>query len=91
MIVSIIAALALQAAAPVQSDAKAPPAKTAQADKAKTDDKNDPNKKVCHRQTPVGSTIEQRICKTKDEWDKEADTARNTADGVLNAGGLNHF
>jgi hypothetical protein len=72
MIVSMIAALALQAAAPAATDTKAPPAKTVQADKPKTDDKNDPDKKVCRRQTPVGSSIETRVCKTRAEWDQDA-------------------
>jgi hypothetical protein len=88
MIVIMIAALALQAATPAQTDTKAPPAKSSQtADKSKTPDQDDPDKKTCRRQAPIGSTIEQRVCKTKAEWDAEAERARNTLDNNLQGAG----
>jgi hypothetical protein len=92
MILIMIAALALQAATPAQSDAKTPPAKSSQtADKSKPADQDDPDKKVCRRQTPVGSTIEQRVCKTKAQWDAEAANAQTTANGALsNLGATTH-
>jgi len=84
MIVAIFAALALQAAAPAQGDAKAPPAKSSQTTgAAKTTDQPDPDKKICRRQTPIGSTIEQRICKTQAQWDVEAENAHNSASQAL--------
>jgi hypothetical protein len=85
MIVIMIAALALQAATPAQSDAKTPPAKSTQtADKSQTaTPQDDPDKKICRRQTPVGSSIEQRVCKTKAQWDVEAANAQNTANNAL--------
>ncbi len=91
MIVIVIAALALQAATPAQGDAKAPPAKSSQtADKSKTTDQDDPDKKICRRQTPIGSTIEQRVCKTKAQWDADAENARNRAEQALQYSGQTH-
>ena len=85
MIVIMIAALAMQAATPAQADPKAPTAKASQtADKAKpAATPDDPDKKICRRQTPVGSSIEQRVCKTKAQWDVEAENAQNTTNNVL--------
>jgi hypothetical protein len=92
MIVIMIATLALQAVTPAQSDAKAPPAKTSQtADKSKTTDQDDPDKKICRRQTPVGSSIEQRVCKTKAQWDVEAAAAQTQLqDLTTRNGGASH-
>lgn len=89
MIIGIIAALALQAGTPAQGDTKTPPAKSdQQASKPKTSDQPDPDKKVCRRQTPVGSNIEQRICKTQAQWDAEAAGARDTLDRALSSTGV---
>ena len=88
MIVAMIAALALQATTPAQGDAKAAQAKSDQsADKSRATDQDDPNKRICRRQTPVGSTIEKRVCKTKAQWDAEAQAAHNQLEDLTSKNG----
>ncbi len=71
MLLVILSAITLQTTAPTvvaPSNVKAPPAKT---DTAKVATQDDPNKLVCRRQTPTGSYIERRICRTQAAWDGE--------------------
>ena len=38
--------------------------------------KNDTGKRICRVVTPTGSRFTQRVCKTADEWLKDADNAQ---------------
>ena len=38
--------------------------------------KNDTGKRVCKVLTPTGSRFTQRVCKTAEEWDHDAEMAR---------------
>ena len=84
MIVSMIAALALQASGSAPADsAKSDPKtdKPAATDVAKPAD--DPSqKKICRTDNAAGSHIPTKICKTKAQWDKIAEDAKSTADRI---------
>jgi hypothetical protein len=38
--------------------------------------KNDTGKRVCRMVTPTGSRFSQRVCRTPEEWQKDADAAQ---------------
>jgi hypothetical protein len=65
-----------------------PPTKTAPTSKAGTAD--DPNKQICERRHVVGSNIEEKVCKTREQWEAERIAAQqdfknrpsSTYDGV---------
>jgi hypothetical protein len=87
MITVMIAALVMQTAAPAAPDGKSAPTAGAAPTKAvAAPPAADPDKPVCRRQTPVGSTIEQRVCKTKAQWDADAANAQNTINKFPSAG-----
>jgi ABC-type sugar transport system substrate-binding protein len=48
--------------------------------------KNDTGKRVCRVVTPTGSRFTQRVCKTAEEWQKDADNAQNQIDGFHRSG-----
>ena len=48
--------------------------------------KNDTGKRVCRVVTPTGSRFTQRLCKTADEWQKDADRAQNQLDTMNRTG-----
>jgi len=37
-------------------------------------------KKICHEEIRTGTRFTTQICKTKEEWDAEADKAKDTVD-----------
>ena len=37
-------------------------------------------KKICHEEIRTGTRFSTQICKTKEEWDAEADKAKDTVD-----------
>lgn len=82
MIIAMIAAVALQAAAPqTTGGVAATPAKPAETKPAATKPA-EPEKKICRREAVVGSSIESRICKTKAQWDAEAERARTSSQSI---------
>jgi|tagenome__1003787_1003787.scaffolds.fasta_scaffold20984076_3 hypothetical protein len=48
--------------------------------------KNDTGKRVCRVVTPTGSRFTQRVCKTADEWQKDADNAEDQVGNLRRTG-----
>jgi hypothetical protein len=48
--------------------------------------KNDTGKRVCRVVTPTGSRFTQRVCKTADEWQKDADNAEDQVGDLRRTG-----
>lgn len=77
------AAISALAAAAVMVQASA-----ASAAGPKTRQGSNPAKRICKMQTPTGSRLVERVCRTKEEWDYNEKTAqdgllRNQIDGAI--------
>jgi hypothetical protein len=87
---AVLAALLSVPALAADPPPQAPPAKAAPAPASKTGTADDPNKQVCERRHVVGSNIEEKVCKTREQWEAERIAAQqdfknrpsSTYDGV---------
>jgi len=60
----------------------APAAKSDATQVAEKADKKDPNRRICKRQSVVGSNMKKKVCASAAQWDAEEKKAREFLDGV---------
>ncbi|MFN3858518.1 MAG: hypothetical protein ACK4RV_12295 [Caulobacter sp.] len=85
LLLAATAAFALAASA--VSAQQAPDTKPAAAtETGKSDAKRDPGKMVCKKTPVLGTRFPTKVCKTRGDWDKQAETDKQAVDDMQRQG-----
>jgi hypothetical protein len=80
MLIALAAVIVLAQATPTSEAAQPPPAKAAEA--AAPPAKPAKPKLICHDETPVGSIISQRVCRTPEQVEAERQRSKRENDAL---------